>query len=84
MKSYKFDTSIIPAMALKQGQRQVNVLIFLLLPLKHFTFLNRTDLEGAELLQLMAETGTASKTRPRASPEHPNGKCINLIFFFYN
>ena len=69
-------------MALKQGQRQVNVLIFLLLPLKHFTFLKRTDLEGAELLQLMTETGTASKTRSRARPEHPNGKCISLIFFF--
>lgn len=68
-------------MALKQGQRQVNVLIFLLLPLKHFTFLNRTDLEGAELLQLMAETGTAFKTRSRARPEHPNGKFFNLIFF---
>ena len=71
-------------MALKQGHRQLNVHIFLLLPLKHFTFLNRTDLEGAELIQPMAETGTTSKTRSRASPEHPNGKCINLIFFFYN
>lgn len=46
---------------------------------KHITFLNRTDLEAAELLQPMAETGIASKTRSRASPEHPNGKCINVI-----
>ena len=71
-------------MALKQGQRQVNVHIFLLLQLKHFTFLNRTDLEEAELLQLMAKTGTSSKTRSRASPEHPNGKCINQIFCILN
>ena len=50
---------------------------------KHIiTFLNRTDLEAAELLQQMAETGTVSKTRSRASQEHPNGKCIYVINFY--
>lgn len=49
---------------------------------KHIiTFLNRTDLEAAKLLQPMAETDTASKTRSRASPEHPNGKCIYVKKF---
>lgn len=39
-------------------------------------------LEEPDLLQPLTETGTATKTRPViANAVHPNGKCINLIYF---
>nr|XP_022299685.1 serine/threonine-protein phosphatase 6 regulatory ankyrin repeat subunit C-like isoform X2 [Crassostrea virginica] len=40
---------------------------------------NIRDLEEAELLQPMVETGTASKTRSRARPEHPNDLPMSLV-----
>lgn len=40
--------------------------------------INRTDLDEGEQL---VETGTATRSN-RTNSEHPNGKCINLIYFY--
>lgn len=52
-------------------------------PLKYKNiFINRTDLEDSEQHQPLTKTGTATKTRSDiANPVHPNGKCINLVYF---
>ena len=52
-------------------------------PLKYKnSFINCTDLEESEPLQTLTKTGTATKTRSDiANPVHPNGKCINLVYF---
>lgn len=45
-------------------------------------FINRTDLDAAEQLLPLNETGIATKTRPVThSLVHLNGKFINLINF---